>query len=94
MLSINDDSGFLIPEAAALVLTLSSRKRSNNFAILSLKSPAKKWIGGGKADRQNLQTAIKTVNSHQFCKFRTDLQIQADEVLFMAIFIFCCYVRK
>jgi hypothetical protein len=48
-----------MPEAAALSLTLSSRKRSSNFGILSLQSPAKKGIGGGKADRQNLQTDLK-----------------------------------
>ena len=75
MLSNNNDCEFIMPETAALSQTLSSRKRSNNFAILSLKSPAKKWIGGGKADRQNLQTAIKTVNSNICCQFCTDLQI-------------------
>ena len=59
ILSNNDDCRFLMPEAAALSLTLSSRKRSSNLGILSLQSPAKKGIGGGKPDRQNLQTDLK-----------------------------------
>ena len=48
-----------MPEAAALSLTLSSRKRLSNLGILSFQSPEKKGIEGGEADRQNLQTDPK-----------------------------------